>query len=132
MTHPPHSVKVETQVVERVQDLCEHFIRSIKMAQIRSGVTIAHAAAAIRVERTGILRIARLLDGNFSFRSKQQAVARRAGGENAIHHIDAQASIFGDLLRRPDSHEVPWLIGGQVFESGFDHFAGALARLANA
>src|SRR5579862_1748002 len=54
MTHPPHSVKVETEVVERVQDLCEHFIRSIKMAQIRSGVTLAHAAAAIRVERTGI------------------------------------------------------------------------------
>src|SRR5208282_851877 len=44
MTHPPHSVKVETQVVQGVQNLSQHFIGRIKMPQIRAGIALAHAA----------------------------------------------------------------------------------------
>src|SRR6266851_5805140 len=70
MTHPPHSVKVETQVMQGVQDLSQHFIGSIEVSQIGPRVTPANPAAAIGIERTGVISIARLLDRNLSLRCK--------------------------------------------------------------
>src|ERR1700691_1385755 len=102
------------------------------MSQICPRITLAHPAAAIGIERTCIRSIARLLDGDFSFRGKQQAVAGGARGQDAIHHIDAQTGVFNDLLGRAYSHHIARLVGGKVFERGCDDLAGAFAGLADA
>src|ERR1700677_1384611 len=100
------------------------------MAQICPGIAPAYAAGAIGIERSAVLRIASLLDRNFPFRSKQQAMASSAGGQNAIHHIHAQARVLNNFLGRAHSHQVARFVGGQVFERGFNDFARAFARLA--
>ena len=82
MPHPLHSVKVETKIVDRVQDLRQHLVRCIKMAQIGPRITFTNATGALFIERSGILRIASLLDRHFSGRREQEAVARRACRKN--------------------------------------------------
>src|SRR5580704_6728963 len=51
MPHPPHGVKVETEVVDRIQDLRQHLVRRIKVPQVGTRIALPHAAGAIRVER---------------------------------------------------------------------------------
>src|SRR6202034_1958621 len=63
---------------------------------------------------------------------KQQAMARRAGGQNAVHHIDTESGVFGDLLRRTHPHYVTRLVGGKMLERGFDDLASTLPGLAHA
>src|SRR6266849_7112041 len=43
MPDAPHSVKVETQVVDSVQDLRQHFIGCIKMTQISPRIPTTHS-----------------------------------------------------------------------------------------
>src|ERR1700683_1054546 len=86
----------------------------------------------MRVERSLILSVARLLDRNFSLGSEKEAMTRRTSGQNAIHHIDAQAGVLDDLFGRAHSHDVPRLVARKVLERGFDDLAGPLPRLADA
>src|SRR5437667_3715523 len=44
MPDAPHSVKVETQVVDSIEDLSQNFIRRINMTQIGPRVALAHTA----------------------------------------------------------------------------------------
>ena len=89
MPDSPHSVNVEAQIMNRVQDLRQHFIRCIKMPQIGPGVSAADPAIAVGVERTLILRKTGLFDRDFAFGGKKQAVAGGAGGQHAIKEVDA-------------------------------------------
>src|ERR1700683_1050718 len=119
MPYLPHSVKVETQVVEGIQDLRQNFIGCIEMATICAGVAPASPAAAIGVERVFVLDITRLFNGNPAFGSKEQPVARRARRKNAIHHIDTKAGVLNNFLRRAHSHQVAGLVGGKMLEGTF-------------
>src|SRR5439155_533361 len=80
MTHRPHSVKVEAQVVNRVQNLSQYFVRCIQMPKISSRVPGTNTAAAVRIEWASVSSVACLLDRNFSFRRKQQTMPRRPSG----------------------------------------------------
>ena len=132
MPHPPHSVKVETKVVDGVQDLRQQFVGCIKMTQVGPGVALADATGAIGIKWIGILSIAGLLDRNFSFGSEKQAVTRGAGGQDAIHHVDAKICILDNLFGCADSHQVARLVFGKMLQRGFDDFAGEFAGLAYA
>src|SRR6266478_1826418 len=59
-------------------------------------------------------------------------MARGPRRQDAIHHIDAEAGVLDNFLRRADAHYVAGLVGGKMFQRGFDEFAGAVARLADA
>ena len=132
MPYPPHSVKVETQVVDRIQDLRQHFVGCIKVTQIGPGVALTDPAGAVGVERAGILGITRLLDRNLAFGGKKQPVARCAGGEDAIHHVDAQAGVLDNFLGSAHTHEIARLIFGKVLQGGLDDLTGQFAWLAHA
>src|ERR1700727_1217726 len=132
MPYPPHSVKVETQVVDSVQDLGQHFVGCVKMTQIGARIALADAAATIWVERTAILGVAGLFDRHFALRSEQQAVARGAGGKDAIHHVDTQVGVFDDFLGSATGHEIARLVFGKVLKGGFDNLAREFAGLSNA
>jgi hypothetical protein len=112
MPYPLHSVKVETQVVDGVQDLCQHFVRCIKVTKIGPRVALAHPTAAVGVNRRWILGVARLLNRDFPFRGKQEPVPRRAGRKDAIHHVDAQAGVLDNLFGSAHSHQITRLVGG--------------------
>ena len=102
------------------------------MTQIGPRVAKTHAAGAIWVKRARILGIARLFDRNFSFRSEQQAVTRGPRGQDAIHHVDAQAGVLDDFLGRAHAHQVTRLVGGEMLQRGFDDLASEFARFADA
>src|SRR3954468_655216 len=51
MPDAPHSVKVVGQVVDGIEYLRQHFIRSIKVTQVGARVAPANLARATRVER---------------------------------------------------------------------------------
>src|ERR1700683_550087 len=102
------------------------------MPQVGPRVALAHPAAAIGVERPRILGVARLLDRDFSLRSKQQPMPRSPRGQDAIHHIHAELGVLGDLLGRAHSHQIARLVSRKVLQRSLDHFASALPRFANA
>src|SRR6202166_4210866 len=71
-SYPPpnarHRRQVIVQIVNRVQNLRQQLVGSIKMTQIRSRIALTYPAIARRVKRAFILRAPRLLDRNFPFR----------------------------------------------------------------
>jgi hypothetical protein len=66
MPDTPHSVKVETQVVDGIEDLRQDLVRGIDVPQVGARIAAAHAAWAIRVKRAFVPRETGLFDRNFS------------------------------------------------------------------
>src|SRR5580698_8850148 len=59
-------------------------------------------------------------------------MARCSRREDAIHHIDAEACVFGDFLGSAHSHDIARFVGGKMLQGSLDDFASALPRLADA
>src|SRR5438067_151876 len=110
MPDAPHSVKVETQVVNCVEDLGKYLVGRIKVPQVGPRVALAHAAGAIWVKRAIVPSVSRLFDGNFAFRCEEQSVPRGARGENAIHHVNTEVSVFHNFFRGTNAHQISRLI----------------------
>src|SRR5205809_4786063 len=62
MPDAPHSVKVETQVVDGIEDLGKYLVGRVQVPQVCARVPLADPARAIRVNRTLISSVSRLLD----------------------------------------------------------------------
>src|SRR3989475_9173493 len=118
MTHRPHSVKVEAQVVNRVQNLSQYFVRCIEMPKISSRVPGTNTAAAVRIEWASVSSVACLLDRSFSFRRKQQTLPRRPSGQNTIHHVDTKIGVFDNLFRCTHTHKIAGGLGGGRLKGG--------------
>src|SRR5438445_12127577 len=131
MTHRPHSVKVEDQVVNRVQNLSQYFVRCIEMPKISSRVPGTNTAAAVRIEWAFISSVAGLLDRNFSYRRKQQAMPCRPRGQDTIHHVDTEGGIFDDFFRCTHTHKIAGGLGGEMLNGGFDNLTCKFARLTD-
>src|SRR5437667_705437 len=131
MTHRPHSVKVEAQVVNRVQNLSHYFVRCIEMPKISSRVPGTNTAAAVRIEWASVSSVACLLDRNFSFRRKQQTMPRRPSGQNTIHHVDTKIGVFDNLFRCTHTHKIAGGLGGEMLNGGFDNLTCKFARLTD-
>src|SRR5438045_6329356 len=119
MTHRPHSVKVEAQVVNRVQNLSQYFVRCIEMPKISSRIPGTNTAAAVRIEWASVSSVACLLDRNFSFRRKQQTMPCRPRGQDTIHHVDTQGGIFDHFFRRTHPHKIAGGLVGERLNVGF-------------
>src|SRR5438270_3018471 len=131
MTHRLHSVKVEAQVVNRVQNLSQYFVRCIEMPKISSRVPGTNTAAAVRIEWASVSSVACLLDRNFSFRRKQQTMPRRPSGQNTIHHVDTKIGVFDNLFRCTHTHKIAGGLGGEMLNGGFDNLTCKFARLTD-
>src|SRR2546427_2101306 len=131
MTHRPHSVKVEAQVVNRVQNLSQYFVRCIQMPKISSRVPGTNTAAAVRIEWASVSSVACLLDRNFSFRRKQQTMPRRPSGQNTIHHVDTKIGVFDNLFRCTHTHKIAGGLGGEMLNGGFDNLTCKFAWLTD-
>src|SRR5579859_2333955 len=102
------------------------------MAQVSPRVPLAYPTLAGRIKRPLVLRIPRLLDGNFALRSKQQSMPRRARGQHTIHHIHTRLRVLRDLFRSAHPHQIARLLARKMLKSGQNNFARNLARLADA
>src|SRR5438309_1651764 len=131
MTHRPHSVKVEAQVVNRVQNLSQYFVRCIEMPKISSRIPGTNTAAAVRIEWASVSSVACLLDRNFSFRRKQQTMPCRPRGQDTIHHVDTEGGIFDDFFRCTHTHKIAGGLGGEMLNGGFDNLTCKFARLTD-
>ena len=58
-------------------------------------------------------------------------MAGGAGGQDAVHHVDAHAGVLLDLVGIADAHDVAGFVAGEDFEGAGDHLAGDLAGFAD-
>src|SRR5262245_32353556 len=58
-------------------------------------------------------------------------MAGGASGEDAVHHVNAEAGVFDDFFGRAYAHEVARLACREVLDSGLDNLAGHGTRLAD-
>ena len=80
------------------------------MPKIRARVALADAAQAIWIKRILVLRVTGILDEHSAFACVDACMARRASGQHAIHHVDAQRNVIGDLFRPANPHQVTRLV----------------------
>jgi len=106
------------QVVDRVQNLSQQFVRGVKMTQIGPRITLADAASARRIKRAFVPRVPGLFDRNLAFRREEQAMAGGAGGKHAIHHVDPGLGVLGNLFRSADSHQIARLVAWKMLKRG--------------
>src|SRR5215471_20961175 len=106
MTHGTHSVKVEAEVMQRVERSSQGFAGDEQMAQVGAAVAGANLASTLGVERSQVLGKAQVLDVESPFRSEQQAVTSCAGRQYAIHHVDTHGSVLHDLIGITHTHHI--------------------------
>src|SRR5215471_8132245 len=131
MTYSPHSVKVEGQVVDRVERTGQRLTCHKQMSQVGTRVPRTHFAAALRVGRALVPGKARVLDVQPTLRSKQQTVASSASGQHAVHHLHSHCCVLSDLFRIAYAHHISRPAFGQEFQRVSDHLLSFLPRLAH-
>ena len=114
-----------------VQDAGEQFPGLKQVPEVGPAVPLADRTRAVRVKRAGVGSILGVADIDTSLAGKQRPVAGIAGGQDAIHHIDAQGHVLGELVGHSDAHDVARLFNWQVRLGGGDHVEGQRARLAD-
>ena len=102
------------------------------MAEVGAGVAAADHAVAGGVGWALILGVFLALDVDAAFAGEEQAVAGGSGGQDAIHHVDAEACVLLDLVGVADTHNVARLVGREKGQDLGDHFEGEVAGLAYA
>src|ERR1700735_1935580 len=76
------------------------------MTEVSARVSLANGAAAILIDRARVFRILRAANQQAALRREEAAVASAARGEHAVHHVDAERDVVGELLGLADSHEI--------------------------
>ena len=110
----------------------ERFAGLHQVAQVGAGVAAANGAVAGGIGRVLVFGVLFVLDVEAALAGEEQRVARGAGGQHAIHHVDAHARVLLDLIGIADAHDVARLVFGQQRQHFGDHFQGQFARLADA
>ena len=109
----PQGVKVEGQVVDGHQGGRRHLPRHVQVAEVGAAHGAAGVAGALGVGRARVGAVAGVADGQPAPRGEQLAVARVAGGQHAVEHVDAARDAFDEVLRRADAHQVARPVRGQ-------------------
>jgi hypothetical protein len=126
-----HDVQVALQIVAGAEGGKEDFSGLKEVAEVGPRVSLTGITGAVRVEGTGVGAVLGVLDNDFAFGGEEPAVAGVAGGEDAIHHIDAAGDVFGEFMGHADSHGVARAVFGEEGFGGFHHFEAQRARLAD-
>src|SRR5204862_3788652 len=127
----PHYVKVKVDIVMGGKDGSGEFSRCEEMTKISARIAAANGTSALRIDGPLILSVARVLDQDAAFASVEAGVARGARGQHAIHHVDTERNIIGDLLGTAHAHQVARTISGQQRRDFGGHLASDFVRFAN-
>ena len=101
-----------------------------EMPKISPRIAAADAASAVWIERILILRVTRILDEHAAFAGVDAGTARGASRKHAIHHVDAERDLVGDLFRAAHTHQIARLSFGRSTNFG-GHFTGDFVRFAD-
>src|SRR6202041_3084343 len=132
LAHRLHRGQIVVQVVNRIQNLRQQFVRGIQMSKVGARIALAYAAIARWIQRALVLRIPSLLDRHSTFGSKQQSMASGARWEHAIHHVNARLRVLGDFFRSTHSHQIARPISGKMLKRGQYNVASKFPRFAHA
>jgi hypothetical protein len=108
----PHDVKVKVDIVVGGKDGGSDFSRGEEMPKIRASVAAADGTRTLRIDGALVFDVASVLDEHAAFAGVEAGVTSGARGKNAIHHIDAESDVIGELLGTTDTHEIARAIGG--------------------
>src|SRR5580704_16844570 len=76
------------------------------MTKISARVAAANRARAVWIGRPLIPRVTRVLDEHAAFARIETCVAGGARRQYAVHHVDAEGDVVGDLLGLSYAHQV--------------------------
>src|SRR5688572_2696587 len=110
-TQFPHQFQKVIEVVPGIEPRAENFVHLLKMVQIRAAEVTAGVASTRFIERPQVVPVAGVPELDRAMAREDPAVARVAGGQHAIEHIDACGDRFDDILGRADTHQVTRFIG---------------------
>ena len=94
------------EVVDGVQLGAEDFVAFVEMVEVGAAVVAAGVAVAGGVEWAGVGFVAGVADAEQALAGEQMAVARVAGGHDAVEQVDSFGHGLDDVLRSADSHQV--------------------------
>jgi hypothetical protein len=100
-------------VVVGGEDGGSEFSRSEEMTKVRARVAAADAASTLRIDGALILGVARVLDEHAALARVQTSVTRGTGREHAVHHVNAEGDVIGNLFGAADAHEITQAFLGQ-------------------
>ena len=127
----PHDVKVKVDIVVGGEDGCGDFSRGEEMPKIRASVAAADGTRTFRINRALIFDVASVLNEHPAFAGVETGMTSGARGKNAIHHIDTECDVIGELLGTTNAHEVARSIGGKKSGDFSSHFAGDIVGFAD-
>src|SRR5258708_7273864 len=127
----PHDVKVKVDIVVGGEDGAGDFSRSEEVTKIGARVAAADGTTTPGINGLLVLGVTRVLDEYSAFAGVEASVTRVASGEHAIHHVNPEGDVVGDLLGAADAHEIAQAILGQQSRCFGGHFTSDFVRLAD-
>src|SRR5690554_265935 len=114
-----------------IEHRAEHFSTAVEMVQVGAGEVLASVAVTIAFQRAGGMAMLGVANLDGAFGSEQVAIARIAGGHDAIEHVDTATYTLYQVLGLADAHQVAglllWHPVGQIVQYP-EHFLFGLAN----
>ena len=126
--HQPEQV---AQVVDRRQPSAGDLARLDEMADVRAGEIPAGVAVAALFNRAEIVGVLRVADNQTPLIGKAGAVARNAGGEHAVKHINAAIHALHEAIRAAHAHQIARLVHRHIGHHRVEHAIHDGLRLAD-
>jgi len=126
-----HYVKVPPDVVSGCQGGVQNLPGLEQMTKVSSGISLTSIALALGIDGPIVVTVAGVLDDDAPFGREQIPIPGVAGGQDAIHHIDAPRHVLGQLGRHPDPHGVTRPVARQNIACRFHHLQTEGPRLAD-
>ena len=102
------------QIMLRHQHRAQYFARPDQVMDISTGPRRAHRAGALVVNRPLVFGKFGVADIDGAMMRKGLAIAARAGGQDAIEHIDAAFDRAHQIVGFAHAHQITWPVGGQL------------------
>ena len=96
----PHRVKVKLEIMQRIKRRGGHLAGHDRGAADRLVKTCGRCSTRTPGRRPIVLRLRRVLDVDAAAAREELAVARVAGGHDAVEHVDAPRDAFDEVHRR--------------------------------
>src|SRR5438105_891526 len=108
LPYSPYRVKIEKDIVNRIQNRRQNLVCNEQMPQIRPGICPAHGTATIRIDGRRVILIFSMFDDDVSAASEQPAVSCVTRRHHAIKHVDSEGDALDQVGRSSHPHQISW------------------------
>ena len=131
-SHVFHHFDVHVRVVNAQHAQPENLVHVQQMPQIRACESLAGEAFAAFLNRTPVALVEAGLDADRALAREGGSVARHAGRQHTVKHVDAARHQLDELRRRAEAHRITRLAGGQERRRRFHRHHHLRLRFAHA